>query len=70
MKYIIENGFYNLKLAGRHLNLEALKVVAYGWMLNPNYRDIVERVLYEKHNKANRHIIPGNLYFNTNWTEK
>jgi len=69
-KHIIDKGFYNLKLAGRHLNLEALKVVAYGWMLNPNYRDIVERVLYEKHNKNDRKIIPGNLYFETNWTEK
>ncbi len=60
----MDSGFYNLKLAGRHLNLPALKVVAYGWMLNPNYRDIVESVLFEKHNPKDR-ITPleGNLYF-------
>lgn len=44
-KYIVDKGFVNLKLTGRQLNLDSLKVVIYGWMININYRDIIERTL-------------------------
>ena len=47
-KYIINKGFVNLKLTGRQLDLDSLKVVVYGWMININYRDIIERTLKGK----------------------
>lgn len=47
-EYIVNKGFVNLKLTGRQLDLDSLKVVVYGWMININYRDIIERTLKGK----------------------
>lgn len=35
-----------LKLASRAYNINAFKNMIYGWMININYRDIIENVLY------------------------
>jgi hypothetical protein len=67
LKKVVDAGFINLKLAGRHLDLGALKSVVYGWMLNIDYRDIVEKTLYEKHNPNDRKMTEGNLYFEKKW---
>lgn len=45
IRYILDKGFYTLKLSGRHLPLDAFKTLIYGWMININYRDIIERTL-------------------------
>lgn len=45
IQFLLDNGFYNLKLSGRHLPLDAFKILIYGWMININYRDVIERTL-------------------------
>lgn len=57
-------GFYNFKLAGRHLALPALQIVSLGWMITADRRDWIMRMLYEKHNPKDRNQIDtNNLYF-------
>ena len=44
-KLLSEKGFI-LKLASRVYNINAFKAMIYGWMINIDYRDIIENVLY------------------------
>lgn len=44
-KALSEKGFV-LKLASRVYNINAFKNMIYGWMININYRDIIENILY------------------------
>lgn len=45
VKRLADSGFI-LKLASRVYNINAFKNMIYGWMININYRDIIENVLY------------------------
>ena len=49
---LLANAGFILKLASRVYNINAFKNMIYGWMININYRDIIENVLYGLEDKT------------------